>query len=291
MLRSFDLVTGEASPASIVAIDGGLAALRGGGEAYAAPWHWHDCIMLLIPSAGALDFQDEDRKGKTWITRDRFAVVPAFRAHDTVAAPEMHRHIVLFATDRAMGRLESDAGSFQNARRRLKTTGFYRTTPAIRSIQALCGSNGPEGIARAAQQHLGLALFLQCLGEIERSAPVSGAAPVELGAALIDEIKDLIAANVDQDLPLDHIADRFGISRRHMTRLFREITGCSIGGFQQLKRVEVARQLLAGTDLPVGEIAFRVGLESGSALSRAMRRIDGRSPTHVRNSVARSIKR
>jgi len=179
MLRSFDLVTGEASPASIVAIDGGLAALRGGGEAYAAPWHWHDCIMLLIPSAGTLDFQDEDRKGKTWITRDRFAVVPAFRAHDTVAAPEMHRHIVVFATDRAIGRLESDAGSFKNARRRMKTTGFYRTTPAIRSIQALCGSNGPEGIAaRAAQQHLGLALFVQCLGEIERSGPVSGASPV-----------------------------------------------------------------------------------------------------------------
>jgi AraC-like DNA-binding protein len=292
MLRSFDLVTGEASPASVVAIDGGLAALRGGGEAYAAPWHWHDCIMLLIPSAGALDFQDEDRKGKIWITRDRFAVVPAFRAHDTVAAPEIHQHIVLFATDRAIGRLESDAGSFKNARHRMKTTGFYRTTPAIRSIQALCRSDGPEGIAaRAAQQHLGLALFVQCLGEIERSGPISGASPVELGAALINEIKDLIAINVEKDLPLDHIANRFGISRRHMTRLFREITGFSIGSFQQLKRVEVARQLLADTDLPVGEIAFRVGLESGSALSRAMRRIDGRSPTNVRNSVARSIKR
>src|SRR6185436_211039 len=128
------------------------------------------------------------------------------------------RHLVLFATDRAMGRLESDAGSFKSARRRLKTTGFYRTTPAIRSIQALCGSNGPEGIAaRAAQQHLGLALFVQCLGEIERSGPVSGASAVELGAALINEIKDLIATNVDKDLPLDHIANRFGISRRHMT--------------------------------------------------------------------------
>jgi len=79
MLRSFDLVTGEASPASIVAIDGGLAALRGGGEAYAAPWHWHDCIMLLIPSAGALDFQDEDRKGKTWIQAGPdFGDEPAF---------------------------------------------------------------------------------------------------------------------------------------------------------------------------------------------------------------------
>ena len=114
---------------------------------------------------------------------------------------------------------------------------------------------------------------------------------MELGAALINEIKDLIATNVDKDLPLDHIANRFGISRRHMTRLFREITGFSIGSFQQLKRVEIARQLLADTDLPVGEIAFRVGLESGSALSRAMRRIDGRSATNVRNSVARSIKR
>ena len=292
MLRSFELVTGEASTASIVAIDGGLAALRGGGEAYAAPWHWHDCAMLLIPSTGALGFQDEDRKGKTWITKDRFAIVPAFRAHDTAAAREIHRHIVIFATDRAIGRLESDVGSFKNVRRRMRTTGFYRTTPAIRSIQALCGGNGREGFAaRAAQQHLGLALFVQCLGEIERSRPISGASPVEHGAALIDEIKELIATNVDRDLPLDHIASEFCISRRHLTRLFREIAGLSIGDFQQLKRVEAARQLLTDTDLPVGEIAFRVGLESGSALSRAMRRIDGQSPTNVRKMMARSIKR
>jgi AraC-like DNA-binding protein len=288
MLRSFDLVTGEALPASIVAINDGLAALRGGGPAYAAPWHWHDCTMLLIPSTGALDFQDEDRKGKTWITRDRFAIVPAFRAHDTAAVRELNHHIVLFATDRAMGRLETDLGSLKNARRRMKTTGFYRTTPAIRSIQALCGEGFAAG---AAQQHLGLALFVQCLGEVERSGPVSGVSPVEHGAALIDEIKDFIATNVDKDLPLDHIANRFDISRRHMTRLFGEMTGFSIGNFQQLKRIEAARQLLMDTDLPVGEIAFRVGLESGSALSRAMRRIDGQSPTNVRNSAARSIKR
>ena len=292
MLRSFDLVIGEASPVSIVAVDGGLAALRGGGEAYAAPWHWHDCIMLLIPSTGALEFQDEDRRSRTWITRDRFAIVPAFRAHDTAAAREIHHHTVFFATDRAIGRLESDIGSLINVRRQMKTTGFYRTTPAIRSIQALCGSNGREGLAaRVAQRHLGLALFVQCLGEIERSGPISGASPAEHGAALIDEIKDLIATNVDRALQLNHIASRFGISRRHLTRLFREFTGLSIGDFQQLKRIERARRLLADTDLPVGEIAFRVGLESGSALSRAMRRIDGRSPTDIRKMMARSIKR
>jgi transcriptional regulator GlxA family with amidase domain len=47
--------------------------------------------------------------------------------------------------------------------------------------------------------------------------------------------------------------------------------------------------LLTETDLPVGEIAFRVGFESGTALARAMRRVCGETPSEVRTRVARSI--
>ena len=75
-----------------------------------------------------------------------------------------------------------------------------------------------------------------------------------------------------------------------MTRLFRELTGSSIGEFQQKVRLEAACELLNTTDLPIGEIAFRVGFDSGAALAHAMRRESGRSPSEIRKRAARSIK-
>ena len=86
------------------------------------------------------------------------------------------------------------------------------------------------------------------------------------------------------------LADRFGISRRHITRLFREGTGPSIAEFQPGVRLEQAERLLCETGLPVGEIAFRVGFESGAALARAMRRVLGRSPSEIRIGMARAVK-
>ena len=44
----------------------------------------------------------------------------------------------------------------------------------------------------------------------------------------------------------------------------------------------MAEEMLIETTLQVGEIAWRVGFESGSALARAMRRSTGRSPSEMR---------
>ena len=109
--------------------------------------------------------------------------------------------------------------------------------------------------------------------------------------ALVADLEAFVARHADQDIPLDALEERFGISRRHITRLFRERTGLSIGEFQQRKRYENACRLLTDTDLPIGEVAFRVGFESGAALARAMRRIGDHSPSDLRARMARSVKR
>src|ERR1700743_1560676 len=56
-------------------------------------------------------------------------------------------------------------------------------------------------------------------------------------------------------------------------------------------RLDAARGLLRETDLPVGEIAYRVGFESGAAFARALRRVDGRPPSAFRQGEARPVKR
>jgi len=177
-------------------------------------------------------------------------------------------------------------------RRRMRTPILARQTSAIRALQDLSLRNDLSDYGNAAvRQALSSALLMQCIGEIVTGKTMSGTSPREHGMALVADLEAFVTRHADQAIPLDTLEGRFGISRRHITRLFREGTGMSIGEFQQRTRYENACRLLAETDLPIGEVAFRVGSESGAALARAVRRIGGHSPSALRTTMARSVKK
>ncbi|RKF36126.1 AraC family transcriptional regulator [Paraburkholderia fungorum] len=291
MLRSFDQLCQPADKDLLVAADDGHATLTGGGT-YAMPWHWHDCLMFILPSHGAVELKHEDQRGGTWLSQDRFAVVPPGRAHQTRAGFATHTHVAIYVTEDALQRLDARTGSLGEFRRRTRAPILAHRTSAIRALQELSLRNdmGSYG-GPTVRQALSSALLMQCIGEVMTGQTVPGASPQEHGMALVAELEAFITRHADQDIPLDALEERFGISRRHITRLFREGTGLSIGEFQQRTRYENACRLLAETDLPVGEVAFRVGFESGAALARAMRRIGGHSPSDLRTRMARSDKR
>ena len=290
MLRSFDQVCQPADKDLLVAADHGHATLTGGGT-YAMPWHRHDCLMFILPSHGAVELRHEDQRTGTWMSQDRFAVVPAGRAHQTRAGCATHTHVAVYVTEDALRRLDAGVGSLSEFRRRTRVPILVRRTSAIRALQELSLHNdmGTYG-GPTIRQALSSALLIQCIGEVIAGKTMPGTSPREHGMALVADLEAFVTRHADQDIPLDVLEERFGISRRHITRLFREGTGLSIGEFQQRTRYENACRLLAETDLPVGEVAFRVGFESGAALARAMRRIGGHSPSDLRTRMARSIK-
>lgn len=291
MLRALQTLRQTARPGALIAADDERAVFKGGGDGYIRPWHWHDCLMVLLPTTGAVDIRYEDRPEAAWITEDRFAVVPANRVHETTAVRENHSHIAMYVTDSALQRIEADLGSLSRFRARARTSSIFAATPEIRMLQKLCRDGDSQEFATpAVHRHLAAALLIRCLAQIETSETVPSASLQAHGAALVSEVGAFIVAHVADDVPLDRLADRFGVSRRHITRLFRDHTGRSIGEFQQSERLVAARRLLTDTDLPIGEIAFRVGFESGAALARAMRRGEGLSPSAIRATMARPVK-
>jgi AraC family transcriptional regulator len=253
------------------------------------PWHWHDCMMLLMPRAGAISLRHQDRPQEAWLSEDRFAVVPTGHVHQTQAMRDSHAHLAFYITDEALRRIEAEAGSLTRIKHRTRSSAFFGTTPEIKALRNLCSQAGSLQNG-AALRHVSAALLLSCLAQIERADPLPVATSDGHGAGLVQEIQAFIADRAAQDISLDMLAERFGISRRHITRIFRERTGISIIDFHQNMRLALARHMLTDTDLAVGEIAFRVGFESGSALSRAVRRADGNTPTGIRRAMARSVR-
>lgn len=288
MLRSLQTLRETTTDADRCAAGDAPLALTGGGDDYHTPWHWHDCLMIMLPRIGAVDFRDESRKAGSWLSEDQFAVVPATLSHQTAARRAGNNHLAIYTSDDQLAAIEAQLGSLSRMRAKLNAPVFFGTTPQMRALLGLCQACDPADLAaQSVRGHLVAALLIDCLAQIEHGEPLGAASPATHGDALVSEVKAYIATNVAEALSLDHIADAFGLSRRHVTRLFRDKTGMTIGECHDRERIARAQALLGTTDLPVVDIAWRVGLESGSALARMMRRVAGMSPSDARK-MARS---
>jgi AraC-like DNA-binding protein len=114
------------------------------------------------------------------------------------------------------------------------------------------------------------------LGEIGRMPEVSLHVPIPLDPRLA-RICEAVLADTSSDLTLDDWADRSGLSRRTLTRLFRRETGQSFSAWRQRVRLlEALARLGAGES--VTSVALDVGYDSPSAFTAMFRRELGAAP-------------
>ena len=79
-------------------------------------------------------------------------------------------------------------------------------------------------------------------------------------------------------------AERLGVTPTHLTRACRESSGKSASRLLADRVHYEARRLLSETDLPVKEIAARLGFASAAYFSRAFHNHTGQSPTGFRRA-------
>jgi AraC family transcriptional regulator len=218
MLRSIQTLRKTSSDARILAADDDQLVLIGGGDNYYMPWHWHDCLMILLPRVGSIEFRDETRKTGAWLSEDRFVVVPKNLFHQTTAPGTGHDHLAIYVTDDQLAEMEARLGSLNGVRAKLNAPSFFAISCEMRSLLDLCQSGCPDDLAaKSARSHLASALLINCLSRIERNDQLSASNPGSHGDALVSEIKCYIKNNAASDLSLDLIANAFGLSRRHVT--------------------------------------------------------------------------
>lgn len=94
--------------------------------------------------------------------------------------------------------------------------------------------------------------------------------------------KELMAANLTEDVTLACLAKECGLSVRHFARAFRQSTGLSPHRWRMQYRVERARELLSEWKLPLTEIALMCGFADQSHFTRTFTAIVGTSPGALR---------
>lgn len=81
-------------------------------------------------------------------------------------------------------------------------------------------------------------------------------------AATVARALSMIARGEADEASVEQLADRLGVSDRHLRRLFAEHVGASPIEVAASKRLHLAKQLITQSNLPMTEIAFASGYQS-----------------------------
>ncbi len=86
-------------------------------------------------------------------------------------------------------------------------------------------------------------------------------------------------SNIDQSFTIEQIAERFGMSSRSLSRLFKEDMGISYVRFLRAIRIAKALELMSENNYTILEIAIRVGYNELSSFSNIFTRVTGIRPS------------
>jgi AraC family transcriptional regulator of adaptative response / DNA-3-methyladenine glycosylase II len=129
----------------------------------------------------------------------------------------------------------------------------------------------------AAAQADGLRPCLRCRPDAAPGTPAALGTPATVTRAL-----RLIAQGALDDEGVDPLAERLGVTARHLRRLFDRHLGASPLEVAHTQRVHFARKLLEETSLPMTDVAHAAGFASVRRFNESMRAALGATPTELR---------
>jgi len=101
---------------------------------------------------------------------------------------------------------------------------------------------------------------------------------------LLDRIMKVINKNINNsDLSVDKIADEVGISRVHLHRKMKELTGQTPHDFIRNIRLKQAANLLASQNMNITEVMYACGFNNAASFSTIFKKFYGMSPREYMN--------
>ena len=113
---------------------------------------------------------------------------------------------------------------------------------------------------------------------------IEQALPASASGSRLAALIDWVRANPALPHTLDSLAARAAMSRRTLTRQFRELTGGSVGEWLHGERLALAQRLLESGATPIDAIAQLAGFGSAESLRLLFRRRFGVSPSAWRRT-------
>ncbi|MBQ8527228.1 MAG: helix-turn-helix domain-containing protein [Lachnospiraceae bacterium] len=99
----------------------------------------------------------------------------------------------------------------------------------------------------------------------------------------IYDIQNYLNTHFAEKISLDDLARNYFISKFHLSREFKKLTGSTIGNYLTAKRVSHAKKQLRFTDLSLDAIARECGLSDPSYFVKVFKNAEGMTPGEYRS--------
>ena len=125
-------------------------------------------------------------------------------------------------------------------------------------------------------------IFLQFMVQLNRIALYTKPQQQEETAVsnLVDQVLHYIGRHINEDMTLDGLAERFFVSKYHLSHTFTREVGVSLHRYITLRRLLMARQLLSA-GVPAGQVSTTCGFSDYTSFYRAFKAEYGISPGAV----------
>jgi two-component system response regulator YesN len=100
----------------------------------------------------------------------------------------------------------------------------------------------------------------------------------------IIQVRDFLKENYAEDVTLENVANKFLLSKDHLSRTFKKEMGMGVVDYLARLRIEEACSLLRGGDLAIADIANYVGYEDPNYFVKVFRKKKRMTPSQYRKA-------
>ena len=244
-------------------------------------YHYHEFCKLLFLRSGSGGYTVGD--GRYLLETGDIVLVPSRYVHRPEFESGMPYERTIIYIDpnylSANSSLKCDLHMiFDGSSGHVLRTDAHNRKTLFSMLDQLEREHRAEGIGQDIVQHITLVRLLvqvlRTLCDSEQFQPVQE----EHASGRILEIQRYIDANLEEDITIDGLAERFYISKYHMMRQFRKETGVSVHAYLSDRRLFLARERIR-QGMRATESCFCSGFKSYSSFTRAYAKRFGTTPT------------
>ena len=238
------------------------------------PLHHHDFYEVYYFLGGSVEYLVEGRSYRLE-PEDVLLISPRELHRPNVAPDEPYERIVLWIGAAFLKDIDTEDAALQRCFEAGHNLLHGAHTPVASLIRQLAAESVSDRIASRLSAE---GLFFQLMAELMRLS--EGSAPESAGreeSPLISQVVDYLGTHYREEISLDALAERFYVSKYHLSHAFSRSVGTGVYRYILLKRLQHARQMLLDGTGP-GDACRESGFQDYANFYRSFRSVYGISP-------------
>lgn len=230
--------------------------------------HFHCCTEIVIVESGELTATVSGQKRT--LSRGDVCFSDGLTVHAYGNARELSAYLLRF--DKTyFARFEADFPEMT-----FPTFFRFENFEMLEMLYECVSDSSAKGIAFAGTVNLLAAEFLKTVSPVARKNRTRD--------ELICNILEYIENNLNSDINLTVLSEKFGYSREYISRTFSRLVG-SLPRYVNRLRAQKVKSLLEAGDRNITELASECGFDSSSTFYRVYREVFGRPPLYTPSSL------